>query len=58
MKLPAALYWLGCILKGGHRYGRVWWPDRPEGTHQLCECCADMRTPENRKSWFHRQRQS
>ncbi len=47
---------LRCILmRGGHSYGRWWWPDRAEA-HSLCEECADMRTPQNRHSWLHRER--
>lgn len=56
MKLPGAGFWLICLLKGGHRYGRWWWAERPEAAHQLCECCADKRTPKNRKSLLHRER--
>ena len=47
---------LRCILmRGGHNYGRWWWPDRAEA-HCLCDECADMRTPKNRHFWMHRER--
>lgn len=46
-----------CTLKGGHRYGRWWWPNRPEAAHRICESCATMQKPMQRRSWFHRARE-
>lgn len=59
MKVPAWLSWLDCVLlRGGHSFGRWWWPERPEAAHRLCEDCAAMQTPKNRRSWFSRERTS
>lgn len=56
--VPSWMLWLRCVLvRRGHAYGRWWWPDRAEA-HCLCDECADMRTPENRHSWVHRERQT
>lgn len=47
-----------CLLKGGHLYGRWWWPTRPEATHRICDECATMQKPKHRNSWFHRARET
>lgn len=55
--IPAWLLWIGCVFfRGGHSFGRRWWANKPELTHRLCEDCADMATPANQDSWFHRER--
>jgi hypothetical protein len=50
--------YLKCLFGSGHRYGRWWWIDRPEAAHRICDDCATMQKPEQRKSWFNRARET
>jgi len=48
----------GVLVRGGHRFGRWWWPDRKDGvgTHRLCEECGSLAAPSNRNHWSRRGR--